>query len=76
MNAEARIGISLVVAMGLTACDLSQKKPEVIDTAVVTKRVGDTPAAAPETVEAGSANEERSVRLFGPGISRQRQTRI
>ena len=76
MIAKARIGISLVLALGLAACDLSQKKPEVIDIAVVTKRVGDTAAAVPQAIETGSAGEERSVRLFGPGISRERQTRI
>lgn len=76
MIAEARIGISLVLAMGLTACDPSQKKPEVIDASVVTQRVGETPAAVPAAAESASVREERSVRLFGPGISRQRQTRI
>jgi hypothetical protein len=81
MIAKARIGITLVLAMGLAACDLSQqKKPEVIDTAVVTKRVGDTAAAAPGAVgsgtEAAGAGEERSIRLFGPGVSRERQIRI
>ena len=74
MIAEVRIGIVLVFALGLAACDLSQKKPEVIDTAVVTKRVGDTAAAPPQAIE--DAGEERSIRLFGPGVSRERQTRI
>ncbi|HEX2827824.1 MAG TPA: hypothetical protein VHP37_15840 [Burkholderiales bacterium] len=68
--------MSLALAMGLTACDPSQKKPEVIETAVLTQRVGDTPATVPEATGSPSAGSERSVRLFGPGISRQRQTRI
>jgi hypothetical protein len=81
MIAKAPIGISFVLALGLAACDLSQqKKPEVIDTAVVTKHVGDTAVAAPGAVgsgpEAAGAGEQRSVRLFGPGVSRERQTRI
>ena len=81
MIAKARIGgawvLSLGFAIGLTACDLSQQKPETIDTTVVTKRVGDSPVAAPEAIGGRSATEgERSVRLYGPGVSRQRQTRI
>jgi hypothetical protein len=82
MIAKARIGVvwgvPLVFAAGLTGCDLSQQKPETIDTAVVTRRVGgDTPAAASEGIDGKTASEgERSVRLFGPGVSRQRQTRI
>jgi ethanolamine transporter EutH len=88
MFAGVRIAVALpmsaVFALGLSACDLSQRKPETISTMLATKRVGDSSAAAaavevqpaPDSTAAESSGFERSVRLYGPGVSRQRQTRI
>ena len=73
------IPVLAAVALGLTACDLSQKKPETT-TAVRAAHVSATPAApamqAPARSPGDSAGSERSVRLYGPGVSRKRQTRI
>jgi hypothetical protein len=66
MFAAARISVLLavpiVVVLGLGGCDWSQKKPETVAT-----KIG-------RSVD--SSFHERSVRLFGPGVSRKRQTRI
>jgi hypothetical protein len=56
------LAVGAALAAGLSACDLSQKKPET--TATLQGAAG------------LSAAHERSVRLYGPGVSRQRQTRI
>ena len=57
--------------MGLGGCDVSQKKPETAAASLVTQHTGEPPAAV-----AAHARPERSIRLYGPGVSRQRQTRI
>jgi len=69
------IGIALLT---LTACDLSQKKPETIKAALppahANVRAPDAPGGSATGVENGAA--ERSIRLYGPGVSRKRQTRV
>jgi hypothetical protein len=78
--------LSLAVALALSACDVSQKKPETFATLTTQWEAGslvrshgtadaDAPTANPAPA-AQSERGERSVRLFGPGISRERQTRI
>ena len=66
MFADSKTVLALALAAafvpGLSACDISQKKPETI--------------AVPHATAGLSAAHERSVRLYGPGVSRQRQTRI
>jgi hypothetical protein len=78
----AALAIAVAVA---TACDVSQKTPQtgtqsavVIPSAPGALVVGreaqipDTPFGSP----IGATAEERSLRLYGPGVSRKRQTRI
>ena len=87
MFARARLPAALPIAAALAllnACDLSQKTPETIATTVATKRVSDSPAPAaaevdaqvPQGASADGSGSERSIRLYGPGVSRDRQTRI
>ena len=75
-------------ALGLSGCDLSQKKPEtqarllstgaaaVAEARVETSGIAIQSAAPEVGASVGSASNERSVRLYGPGVSRKRQTRI
>ena len=83
------VGIALLT---LSACDLSQKKPETIraslphaqSTQTLPSSLGGLPlppAQAPQArgasatgVEKGAG--ERSIRLYGPGVSRKRQIRV
>ena len=82
MIAVARISLVLpfttALVMGLGGCDLSQKKPETVAAKLVTQRVEGAQAAG--EAQAGPTPEgpgsERSVRLYGRGVSRQLQTRI
>ena len=89
MFARARIIVALAVPAALallSSCDLSQKTPETIGTVLTTQRVTEAAAAGstavqvqapfPETTDAEGPGHERSVRLYGPGVSRDRQTRI
>lgn len=84
MFARAEIILATVVpaafALGLSACDVSQKMPETVSASLVTQRVGDASAEAQASADgkptADAAGHERSIRLYGPGVSRQRQTRI
>jgi hypothetical protein len=74
-----------VASIALCACDLSQTKPETMRTAL--SRVFAPGAAevrrAPAEAERDSAaprlgitTTDRSIRLYGPGVSRKRQTRV
>ena len=67
MFAGARIivatAIPAALTLALSACDGSRHTPETVSASV--------PGAA-----AAGAGHERSIRLYGPGVSRQRQTRI
>ena len=80
-----------IAALALTACDLSQKKPETLKTsmqpearAVAAPPVSSVPAGAADIQDpaagAGAGAEttagERSIRLYGPGVSRKRQIRV
>ena len=86
---NATVPLVAAVALGLAACDLSQKKPEtlpamiaagaVANSAPLNTRAGAAGMQTPGregTASAESAGNERSVRLYGPGVSRKRQTRI
>ena len=80
---------ALAVLVPLTACDLSQKEPETLTlragaaahqqfAAPVAPRLG---SQAPTEMQGGvlpetSAGGDRSIRLYGPGVSRKRQTRV
>lgn len=72
MAPQALLGAAVVVAL-TAGCDLSQKKPETASFA---------PSAslpAPQTTGAlpgEAAASEKSIRLFGRGVSRKRQTRV
>lgn len=66
--APLTFGALVFAAVLATACDLSQKKPE---TSAGVFHSGDA-AGRPHDAARG----ERSIRLFGPGVSRQRQIRV
>ena len=86
----ARAGVALVVAALLAlGCDISQNKPETSSERVspAASAVHQTPAAPvlPRSVVENPAEQrgnavvesgEKSIRLFGPGVSRKRQTRV
>jgi hypothetical protein len=71
MTPQALIGAALAILF-IAACDVSQKKPEtgaILPSTETAARVsGSSPGA--------SAAGERSIRLFGRGVSRQRQLRV
>lgn len=84
----AAIGIAV---LALSACDISQKKPETINAALplataITQAVPGgirwaQPAPAqgviqPPRVGGGDTEAAGSIRLYGPGVSRKRQTRV
>jgi hypothetical protein len=72
----------------LSGCDVSQKRPETAAVRAMSAPArlvprepmlapGGMPAgAADATGEHGTAGAERSIRLYGPGVSRKRQTRV
>lgn len=63
------VGVALS-ALLLTACDYSQKKPE-------TGSLAGAPAVeAQARPAAANGVGERSIRLFGRGVSRHRQVRV
>ena len=75
MAYRALLGVAAALLM--TACDESQKTPQtdtLPTTTAITRPAGSGQAGAglssPET--AG----EKSIRLFGPGVSRKRQTHV
>jgi hypothetical protein len=87
------VGIAM---LALTACDLSQRKPETIRAVLphgaamheAPRPIGSIPLPpAHANVHAPYAREgnavgvegavgERSIRLYGPGVSRKRQIRV
>ena len=84
-SALAVIGIAMLT---LTACDLSQKKPETIKAALPH---GAASQAAAGTLDSSSLPPDargrsatgvenavggQSIRLYGPGVSRKRQIRV
>ena len=82
MTPKALAGIALSAVL-LTACDYSQKKPETGSLADapsaqsgVIGSAAQAPAEAQREPAAGSGAGERSIRLFGRGVSRQRQIRV
>ena len=73
----------LLGAVLLTACDYSQKKPETGSPSVApSARAGmigsaaRAPAEAQRAPAAESGVADRSIRLFGRGVSRHRQIRV
>ena len=90
--------VIFIAMLALTACDLSEKKPETIKAALPDGAAGDAQAlpgplgsaalapghasASSPAAAAGSApgtetaRGERSIRLYGPGVSRKRQIRV
>ena len=76
----ALAGIALGAVL-LTACDYSQKKPETGVVSAPSAHAGVVGSAAPAPSQAQRAPVEsgvgeRSIRLFGRGVSRQRQIRV
>jgi hypothetical protein len=78
---------ALAIAVALVAaCDVSQKTPQTgtrsavvippAPGALVVGREAQIPADTPFGSAIGATAEERSLRLYGPGVSRKRQTRI
>ena len=63
VRSSVLFAIPTIIVLGLTGCDWSQKKPKTVATKI-------------DTTGVDNARHERSVRLYGPGVSRQRQTRI
>jgi hypothetical protein len=82
MASKVLAGIALSAVL-LTACDYSQKKPETgslagapsAHSSVVGSAV-QAPVEAQRAPAAESGVGERSIRLFGRGVSRQRQIRV
>jgi hypothetical protein len=80
--------LTVAVLVPLAACDLSQKTPETLTLrAGAAQQQFAVPIApslglqAPTETQSGvvpetSAGGERSIRLYGPGVSRKRQTRV
>ena len=88
MASRALLSVAVAAAL-ITACDWSQKKPETGSLPAAALMAG--PAAGghpmsgpflqvpghPVGVLTGeSATGEKSIRLFGPGVSRKRQIRV
>ena len=81
--AALAIGVAVV-----TACDVSQKTPQTVTAApsavvipavpgaLVVGREAQIPAEMPFGSGVGATSGERSMRLYGPGVSRKRQTRV
>jgi hypothetical protein len=77
-------GVAIAVAV-IAACDVSQKTPQTMKPSavmipaptgtVVVGREGQT-AETPFGSAVGAAGGERSIRLYGPGVSHKRQTRV
>jgi hypothetical protein len=82
------VPVFAVAALGLAACDVPQQTPETTALAAraavrlepirelfgarsATDEMRTGSAAVPE-----SGGDERSIRLFGPGVSRERQTGV
>jgi hypothetical protein len=82
------VSVFAVAALGLAACDVPQKKPETTALAAraavrlepIRELFGARPAEGDvqsDSAEAPVAAEgERSMRLYGPGVSRERQTGV
>jgi hypothetical protein len=80
--------ILAIAVLGVAACDVSHKKPETTAAAAARAPVqlaptrelfGSRPAAAdahPDAASRGGAEGERSIRLHGPGVTRERQTGV
>ena len=80
----AIVPVLALLTFAVTGCDMSQK-PRTI--AVEVRPAVSAPAAPGDVLGAGStpaanaaagreASGERSIRLYGPGVSRKRQTRV
>ena len=69
MAYRALLGVAAAFLM--TACDVSQKTPQT-DTLPATTALGKHGARPSSPAAAG----EKSIRLFGPGVSRKRQTHV
>jgi hypothetical protein len=76
------IPVIAAAAFALAACDLSQKKVETIATMLPTAASAQTAGTATQAASAARSAapaqtaDEHSVRLYGRGVSRERQTRI
>ena len=70
MAYRAILGVATVFLV--TACDVSQKMPQT-DSLPTTTALGKPAGAGPSSPEAA---REKSIRLFGPGVSRKRQTHV
>ena len=88
MASRALFTVAVAAAL-ITACDLTQKPQTGSSSAAAIKAVpavGASPQAPTRALPAPadtagvltdeSATGQRSIRLFGPGISRKRQTRV
>jgi hypothetical protein len=71
----------------VAACDVSQKTPQTVVPAVVLSplapagtvaigRDAQSTTDSPSHARTGATIGERSLRLYGPGVSRKRQTRV
>lgn len=67
MTSRAMLVVAVLALLG--GCDVSQKKPETVSPA--------TPVTVePPALGTTTAPAERGMRLIGPGVSRERQTRV
>jgi hypothetical protein len=73
--------IAFAVLIPLAACDLTQKPQTLTVRASVPRAQQHFSPTAPGVsvqapAESNGVGSERSIRLYGPGVSRQRQTRV
>ena len=91
MSARVSLALVIAVFVPLTGCDWSQKKPEtrVVGAGSAMPAVRSPQLTVPVSPGFGLQTErqggvsigtevggEKSIRLYGPGVSRKRQTRV
>jgi len=76
MAYRALFGVAAAAVLS-TACDISQKTPQT-GSFPTTTAIARPAATGPATAAEPSSDTvgEKSIRLFGPGVSRKRQTRV
>ena len=85
MACRSVAALAAAVLIPLTACDLTQKPQTFAAQPVAAQRiapgvVAGAPAARVDMQDSSASEStgvsERSIRLYGPGVSRSKQTRI
>jgi hypothetical protein len=68
--------LGLAAAVLITGCDVSQKMPQTAPSLPAATAIARPAGGAPAAERSPEAAGEKSIRLFGPGVSRKRQTRV